>query len=543
MNEKNDDAEDVNVDYYDDNAYHYYHQQPLITTQLLHDNNANIIDGNDNCNIGMNQEHNDGQLEQEHDDVHATWRNFLIMSILFSLNHGTVVSVLVLVLADSGIVGVYQNIIVNVLYSLSALFLGTYVTEMFGSRGGLRIGMWLYAFFVVCALFQHVFAVSDDNKNDDDDYNISLNYKYSQLSNAFAIVGAFCAGIGGGILWTAQGAHFVGATQAYANVSSMEVTEVTSHMANVFAAIFLAGEIILKALSTTLVIALNLPKSTIYFSYAFVCIVSSWSLIFVQDYAVEQSTRHQSTCEKFLTAAHLFEADSKMKYMIFMPMAFGLSSTFLNSFVGGQAVSIALKENTGNESDSVQYFVGIFSACTSLSAALLNIILAYTSFQEINQNIAIALGAVSYFVVPFLFTAWPNLGSWSFTGIVIVYTMAGIGRGVYEGPLQASYATLFSDHEIGAFANKALSLGISSTVGLMMSVLISCSSDSVYCVQYADGSYRNILPFEILIMATASIGLFGYFVASIIHSKELESEVFDDTQDNQLVENLLSTKK
>eukprot|EP00814_Leptocylindrus_danicus_P021513 CAMPEP_0116015128 /NCGR_PEP_ID=MMETSP0321-20121206/6658_1 /TAXON_ID=163516 /ORGANISM="Leptocylindrus danicus var. danicus, Strain B650" /LENGTH=122 /DNA_ID=CAMNT_0003484851 /DNA_START=264 /DNA_END=628 /DNA_ORIENTATION=+ len=46
-------------------------------------------------------------------------RNFLYMSCLFSLNHAGVVSALVLVLADSGTIGLYQNAIINVTYTLS----------------------------------------------------------------------------------------------------------------------------------------------------------------------------------------------------------------------------------------------------------------------------------------------------------------------------------------------------------------------------------------------------------------------------------------
>ena len=80
--------------------------------------------------------------------------------MLFSANHGGVVSCLSLATARLGSLGAWQSVSLYLSYTLSALLGATYVVKTFGSRDALLAGMSMYCVYVGC--FAFATAVSMD---------------------------------------------------------------------------------------------------------------------------------------------------------------------------------------------------------------------------------------------------------------------------------------------------------------------------------------------------------------------------------------------
>ena len=83
-------------------------------------------------------------IENKHSDgiqPESIRTNFLLMSLLFAINHGCTVSVLGLSNARLGSIGVWQSGILYGSYTASALYGASYFVKQFGSRNGLVLGM------------------------------------------------------------------------------------------------------------------------------------------------------------------------------------------------------------------------------------------------------------------------------------------------------------------------------------------------------------------------------------------------------------------
>jgi len=79
-----------------------------------------------------------------------TLRNFILMSVLFSANHGCVVSCLGLASARLGSVGAWQSGILSLTYSASGILGATYIVKRYGPRNAMSLGMLCYCVYVGC---------------------------------------------------------------------------------------------------------------------------------------------------------------------------------------------------------------------------------------------------------------------------------------------------------------------------------------------------------------------------------------------------------
>jgi len=449
-----------------------------------------------------------------------------VISIYVTKRFGSILlilPVLVLILADSGDVGVYQNAIVSVAFAFSSMFISTYITSTLGSKQALCLGLCMYTIFVICSCMQHLFR------------------GYSAIvSNSSAIVGALVAGIGGGVLWTSEGVYFAQASKSYSVLTGEDVSLNTSYFANIFAFIFLVGEILLKAMSTMFVTWLNFKQIWLYSIYAIVCILSSMNMFIVIDYSERSpnaTSLSQSGCgEKALGSMRLFQTDAKMKYMVLMPTAFGMTSAFLNTFVGGHVIPVALSPDN-DESLSIEYLVGAMSASAAASASLVNFLLATTRLSEVKMENLMVVGALSYATIPFIFILLPRFSEWNLPMILCVYVIMGVGRAMYEGPLQSAFALFFPEakQKEGAFANKALSYGVGSAVGFLLNIYLKCSDEGTYCIRYNNNSLHYVLPLEILLIIFACLGFAGFWVAHIMHRSCQRFQLCTEDEDEIVV--------
>lgn len=230
-----------------------------------------------------------------------TLLNFVLMSFLFSANHGCVVACLALATSRLGSTGALQSGILYIAYTASALLGATYITKRAGARNALWLGMSLYCAYVGCfwvaTLFQRL--------------------EYQRLA---AYVGAAIGGIGAGFLWTAQGSYFGQASEEHAQWLQQPVSISTSYFAGIFAFLYLAEEVMFRLLSS--ILAGVASWETIFGVYTIVTLLSTMAMPILRNYPSSDDSEtannvgNVSTFYKVTVALQLLWKDPKMKYMV-----------------------------------------------------------------------------------------------------------------------------------------------------------------------------------------------------------------------------------
>ena len=90
-------------------------------------------------------------------------KNFLLMSLLFAINHGCTVSVLGLSNARLGSIGVWQSGILYGSYTASAFYGASYFVKKLGSRNGLVLGMGMSASYVTSFFLATIIAEHNES--------------------------------------------------------------------------------------------------------------------------------------------------------------------------------------------------------------------------------------------------------------------------------------------------------------------------------------------------------------------------------------------
>jgi MFS family permease len=226
---------------------------------------------------------------------------------------------------------------------------------------------------------------------------------------------------------------------------------------------------------------------------------------------------YKATC-----AFYLLVNDSKMKYMIGFNAAFGFCGAFLNSFVSGQVVPVALRDTSAS-------YVGLFVAVHGTVAAISSLLFGHLA-PKIGNGPILSLGAVAFGAVAFPFLIQPNLEQWTWTMLLFVYSAEGVGRATFESTLKAVFADFFYYEKEGAFANIILQNGISSAIAYFMSFRLTCNNHTdigskanigtnIYCIEYRDGSHHDIFVFGMMVILTSIAAILGYWRAfQLFHS-------------------------
>ena len=216
-----------------------------------------------------------------------------------------------------------------------------------------------------------------------------------------------------------------------------------------------------------------------------------------------------------------------MKYMIGLNGAFGFAGAFLNSYINGEVVRVAL-----NDPDS--RYVGGLSALVAVVAAIASLGLSRIA-QRFGTGFVLICGALCFVGVALPFIIQPNAESWGWGGLIMVYSLQGLGRATFESTLKATFADFFSYEKEGAFANIILQNGLSSAIGYILSFRLVCEEESKYCVRYKDGSLHSVLLFELLVVLTSVFAIAGYWRAAILYKDEQQAH--DDSSEAELIEN------
>lgn len=431
-----------------------------------------------------------------------TLRNFITMSALFSAVPAAALACLSLATARLGSVGAWQSGILYLAYTLSAVLGATYVVKRLGSRNAMILGMAFFCMYVGAFLIATLWP--------------------STLKVA-ALTGAAIGGIGSGLLWTAQGVYFSQASEEYTLKSGQDWAASTSMLAGIFAFILLAEETALDLLSTFLIRVFRVPWDVIFAAYAGIAVLATSFMVYVKEYPIESSTGGASSSSslasivyKVTAAFRLLVSDSKMKYMIGLNAVFGFAGAFLNSFVSGEVVPVALGDTNSS-------YVGLLVAIHGGVAAICSLGFGHLS-QTVGKGPILVLGALSFAGVAIPFLIQPDLEKWTWGPLIMVYAFQGMGRATFEGTLKAIFADFFPYEKSGAFANIILQNGLSSAAAYVLSFRLSCSHPGTYCIEYRDGSLHDIFSFGMMVVVSAVIAILGYWRASIIFAAGEDSE-------------------
>jgi len=514
------------------------------------------------------------------------------MSVLFSANHGCVVSCLALASARLGTIGAWQSGLLMFSYASSALLGATYAVKTLGARNSLTLGMLLYCAYVAC------FWVAG-HLEDGDMQAHSNSHSHSHLRAAVAYTGALVGGIGAGFLWTAQGTYFGLASQDHAARNHGVVEDSTAKLAGYFASLYLLEELVLRLLSSALLEWEVASWGTIFGIYTLVAVLSTAALpCCVYDYPStddesnsresnsRESNSHNSNSNnsnsnnsnsnsnsnnsnsnsnstgvvdsknsvfyKATVAFYVLLEDPKMKYMIGLNAVFGFVSAFLNSYVNGQVVPVALD-------DPDSKYIGVLNSMVSAVAASASLFFGkLTSNKNGNDNgngngnnhtigfggiigtkeAILCFGALCFGGVVLPFVVQPDAGAYGWTTLIVVYALHGLGRATFEGTLRSTFADYFSYEKEGAFANIILQNGIASGVGYILTFALTCETPSRYCVRYSNGSLHDVLTFELVALVSVVVAVGGFLRASKLHREELRlrRDEFEMRADEALLE-------
>lgn len=496
----------------------------------------------------------DDDRDDDLSDVRAarkTLINFMLMAVFFSANHGCVVSCLGLASARLGAVGAWQSGILYATYTGSALLGATYIVKRAGARNSLSVGMMLYCLYVACFWMATVL-----------DANLSL-----QRWAAYA--GAAVGGVGAGFLWTAQGAYFGQAAEEHARLLQQPVATSTASLAAIFSFCYLSEEVALRLLSTALLEWEIASWGTIFAIYTIIAMISTSFVPFLYNYpssdeneaasnrydnnlddtgntttlineggsldearspAFARSSTPRSKSDVFYkvtAAAQLLFHDPKMKYMIGLNAVFGFAAAFLNSYVNGQVVPVALNDPNSK-------YIGILSSWVSTVAAGMSLVFGRVA-PRTGKGPILILGALCFGGVVLPFAVQPDATKYGWTLLVLIYTLHGTGRATFEGTLKAIFADYFPYEKEGAFANIIFQNGLSGSIGYILTFSLTCSTPSRYCIEYNDGSLHDVLTFVVLVLVSAVLAIVGYFRASALFSQErVRHEDVDRDEDSMI---------
>ena len=180
----------------------------------------------------------------------TVYRNFLAMSIAFSMNHACVVTCLAYASAELGdYIGSISSGVLYITFAVTAFLLSKPVVSAVGSKRALLIGVTGYCVYVAGFLVALI-----------------VDGALAWLAWTIMCLSAGVGGAAGGLLWTAQGRYFSLHARLYSDALGLPVERANSTFAGLFAMAFLGTETLTKLLAT--VVFLVSPGSAPYIVFS-----------------------------------------------------------------------------------------------------------------------------------------------------------------------------------------------------------------------------------------------------------------------------------
>lgn len=389
-------------------------------------------------------------------------RNFLMMCVAFSLNHGCVVSCLAYSstqLGDS--LGGTGSGCLYIFYSVTAFLISKPIVSMVGPKYGLLMGVVGYCIYIAGFLFAILVPA---------------------LAWPVFLVAASIGGIAGGLLWPSQGRYFAQNALLYAEETDTPVATVNSTFAGIFAACYLGFEMVTKVLATVVFLtAPSIAYFLIFSIYTCIAVVCCFFIAGLSDLD-ESGTWDFSPTTILINVAstsNLLMEDIRLTLMLPFQIAFGFTSSFVPFYIFGTVIA-----------DSSQLggaWVGLLSAVIVLTGAVTAMPASWLA-NKLGKPVVMTFGGLclTFSGVILYFASDKVLGTWTY--IIIYLAVYGIGRGTWENTNKAVIADLFVDtpeHSTAGFSGISFANGFAGAIGYFTFSSMSRSTMSTVVTVFA----------------------------------------------------------
>eukprot|EP00811_Abedinium_folium_P001156 NODE_11058_length_1311_cov_3.066723.p1 GENE.NODE_11058_length_1311_cov_3.066723~~NODE_11058_length_1311_cov_3.066723.p1 ORF type:complete len:423 (+),score=69.44 NODE_11058_length_1311_cov_3.066723:138-1271(+) len=322
--------------------------------------------------------------------------------------------------------------------------------------------------FVLMAAYMLLFAYAALSCNDVDEDGVSCGTG-GPLQLWLAVIGSVFGGIGMGIIWVSQGAHFSAVAEAVADAEKLPKKDVAAELAGNFAICFIGWE----ALARTLFSVIGLCKVNMILVFF---IATGISAAFTTVFAATQGFRASgsssidgndtstSICDGFTSALALW-ANPHIWLLSFINFGYGFSHAWVEGYVNANFLSEAL--SIGSMS------VGLFTAAISIVAAIAGKLYGLVPCSW--QGAMLFFGSLCFLLIGVLSVVpFPNgkgAGGWGW-GVCIFYILLGLGRGTVESTARALFADTFPvATSAPAFANMMIQTALAATVSYALQAM------------------------------------------------------------------------
>merc|ERR1712195_72223 len=232
--------------------------------------------------------------------------------------------------------------------------------------------------------------------------------------------------------------------------------------------------------------------------------------------AVKAASKPQSppsTLEKLTEAGKLFVFDPKMSMMCGMNICFGISAAYMNGMVTGPVVTYYLGSGYG----------GYLLSLTAVIAAMVSVPNTLKLVPASSKPYFMIVGPACFALIGLLpllsgYDGW--LGG---KGLLVLYVLQGVGRGVWEATNKACFLSYFGHVKdkgvIGS--NIIIQNGGASAIAFFMNAYSDASpklsdcQEAGNCPVYAQEAWA-VLVFSLL-------AIVGFLGASVLHSKDVHT--------------------
>jgi len=378
--------------------------------------------------------------------------NFCIFSLLFSANHGTVVSLVALASTVNKDQSGLQNGVFYGTYTLSSLLFANLFVTKFGAKGAILLGMTTYCFYSLCFLIMHY-----------------LDESQVGLKTFLVVFSSTLSGVGAGGLWTAQASFFSESAKKHAAITGQTVEKVTGLYATVFPCFYLSMELLMRILSS--VIKFEAPVNgtkqekdaaennkvmlfSIYSSVAVVCTI----LMLVLVTPMKTKVARVPIFEKITGMFMLMCKDPRVLLLAPYNFTFSFASSFLNEYLNANIVA----------SSNVGWFGAGLVGSAIFASTFFGALIKRTGLTKVVPMLAGSFSFLGFILFMFIFTNEQLYNNFEY--LVPIYVLFGVGRGIWESTMKAVFADYFGDlpQPAAAFASIPFQNGFAGAAGFII---------------------------------------------------------------------------
>lgn len=427
------------------------------------------------------------------------FNNFMWMSVCFSINHATVTAMIALATSSLGpTLGNAQTATLYGFYTLTALFAANIIVSATGYKWGIVLGLSTYVLYVGS------FIIAD---------------QVPSVKEPAAYIGGTLGGVAAGFLWSAQGPYFAKNAELYAEAAGKDKATIGATFAAYFAVPYLGCEVFFKLIQTSIggtgpgTFDWSGGKNMIYVINTLCAVAAAIGCAFIMDMpqpADAKPVSASTVVEKTTAAVKLFVTDPKMPLMMGMNVAFGVVAAYVNGYLISPVGTRYLGAGYG----------GYLAAVTAGVAALLSVPTVLNLIQPSWKKYYMIFGPLCFGLVCFLplTLGYGRLGNWG--GIVTLFVLQGVGRGVWEATNKALFAEYFDYDTLGAFSNIIVQNGATSAIFFFLnaygSARPSCPADATDdCAAYALEAWIGVV--------CSLLAVVGFLCASVLKSRGIKT--------------------